>query len=284
MRFFKILFAAALFFLTLFVLPANKNGRAAGQNKGNTGAPGDELNANGTSKTCMNCHNQGPITATMGISVRDSMNQPVTSYKPGNTYKARVKINGTGASIQGYGFQMIALRNAGNTDLDGFKDVNPNNYKLANTSPNSRTYAEHDQVSPADSFLVTWQAPVAGTGAVTFYASGNAVNGTGGTGGDGAAVAVLSLPEFGTVATDAAATTSGLLRAWPNPVRDVLHLCWETTGDHTISVYAQDGTLVYQGQGRVGATALPTGDWTKGVYYIGVQGKTESRCVKVLKL
>jgi hypothetical protein len=43
-----------------------------------------------------------------------------------------------------------------------------------------------------------WVAPPALTGTVTFYVSGNCVNGTGGTSGDQAAGSQLSLPEFST--------------------------------------------------------------------------------------
>ena len=165
----RLLFSTLIFSLIVLLSMGNKNGRASSANRGNTGAPGDETSL-GQPKTCMNCHNQGPITASLAISVLDADNQPVTQYRPGQPYTAQVKITASGSGLMGYGFQMIALRDAGNTDLDGFTDSNPNNYKIASIS-NGRTYAEHDNISSSNTFNVNWTAPAAGTGSVTFYSS-----------------------------------------------------------------------------------------------------------------
>jgi Reeler domain len=285
-RFLFFLFFGALAFITL---TANKNGRASSQNRGNTGAPGDETNINGTPKTCMACHNSGPITASLTIRLLDSMNQVVTQYKPDYQYKAVVQIKGSN-NPAGYGFQMIALKDAGNVDLKGFKDVNPNNYKLANIS-NGRTYAEHDNISTPDSFAVTWKAPVAGTGTVTFYASGNAVDKNGSTSGDGAAAASLKISEIGATAENTPASSPVLFKLNPNPVYASanLSIALKEGGEYYFQGFAATGALIWEqtmtlsaGENRFPVT---TSEWPAGLYYIAVSHEQQRiGSVKLLKL
>lgn len=271
------------------VLLANKNGRASSQGKGNTGAPGDENNSNGTPRTCATCHNSGPITASVAISVLDSMGAPVTQYKPGARYTAQVKINASGANLKGYGFQMIALRDAGNTDLDGFSDVNPNNYKIANIA-NGRTYAEHDNVSNTDTFNVRWLAPAPGTGAITFYASGNGVNKSGNTSGDGAGVAQLKLTEAQTSATAEAEMYPAALRLLVNPAQTeiALELSLPHSGEYRLAVFDLSGRPVWYSAQSFDAGSIsmqiPAANWPAGVYVACIDGNGIRASVKVLKL
>ena len=208
-----------LIFFTLLVsviFMSNKNGRAASQNAGNTGAPGDQSNANGSPRTCNYCHSGSTLTATMNIAVIDSTGAAVTQYVPGRQYTERVTINSSGAAFNGYGFQTIALKDAGNTDLDGFSDPGGNNYKISSIS-NGRTYAEHDNVSTSNVFEVKWTAPPAGTGPITFYAAGNGVNKNGLSSGDSGAFNVLQLNEQVAASTSDAAP--GLQHAFLRPTR-----------------------------------------------------------------
>jgi hypothetical protein len=269
----------------------HRNGRAASQNRGNSGAPGDEQNTNGTIKTCVNCHNVGPITATVDIYLLDATGDTVTTYTPGQNYTVRVKINGVGSTIQGYGFQMIGLRNSNNTDLDGFSDAgtNPtNNYKIASIS-NGRTYAEHDNVSTTDTFNVRWQAPAAGTGEVKFYASGNAVNRNGGTSGDGAGVATLTVTEQTSSTFDAQPRIEAA-RVWPNPIRSAgqLRFTAPQSADYQILAYDINGRVVLDQNNwlAAGEQTLPltTGNWQAGTYWVHIQSGIHSAVLKVVKL
>jgi hypothetical protein len=266
----------------------NKNGRASQANKGNTGAPGDETSL-GEIKTCMNCHNQGPITATVNISVLDGQGQPVTQYQPGQSYTVRVVITATGATVQGYGFQLIGLRDAGNTDLDGFTDVNPNNYKLASIS-GGRTYAEHDNISGTNTFNVKWTAPAAGTGSVTFYASGNGVNANGTTSGDGAGKHSLQLTEAGSVHTQESAGVLQGITLLPNPLSDNGQLRFEGVPAGTYQIRAFHG-----GAGKVWETTVwldereqqvlvPSAAWAAGIYYVQVANGEQQAIVKAVRL
>jgi Reeler domain len=274
--------------LILLLAMGNKNGRASSANRGNTGAPGDELSL-GQPKTCINCHNQGPISASLAISVLDADNQPVTQYQPGQEYNAQVKITATGSGLVGHGFQMIALRDAGNTDLDGFSDTNPNNYKIATIS-NGRTYAEHDNISVSNTFNVKWTAPGAGTGSVTFYAAGNGVNANGGTGGDGSGFSSLKLTEIGTASAGEPIKALVPMAVSPSPMLEnaFLKIGQAASGDYRLRAFDNTAKMVWENQlwlPETGATVeLPTATWSPGVYYLQLEGAGGASIVKAVKL
>ncbi|MFN0037565.1 MAG: choice-of-anchor V domain-containing protein [Saprospiraceae bacterium] len=273
-------------FSTLVML-GNKNGRASQSQRGNTGAPGDETQG-GQPKTCISCHNQGPIVASLAVSVLDSANTPVTQYLPGKKYTARVTITASGLNLTGYGFQMIGLRDNGNTDLDGFTDMNPNNYKLA-TIPGGRTYAEHDNISPINTFDVKWTAPPTGTGSVTLYAAGNGVNATGTTGGDGSGSHSIKLTELSTPTEDVAGRLPKMT-VFPNPVHSesVLKLENVESGEYSAAAFDASGRRVWQSMQNLpeGAAelSLPTAEWKPGVYFLTLESGGKTTSVKILKL
>ena len=278
-------------FLTLALL-GNKNGRAASQGKGNTGAPGDETNANGTPKTCVNCHNAGPITATMGVTLLETDGDTVTSYVPNTDYILRVKVNGTGTTIQGYGFQMIPLKNSNNTDVKGMSDfggATANNYKIA-TIQNGRTYAEHSNTSAKDTFNVRWKSPVAGTGAITVYASANAVNGNSGTGGDGAAFTTLVLNESTASSSNEQNLLRNDMRVFPNPVRNNANIQLDllAAGQYQIQLFNWNGVVVWSNSIDLGSGPqqinIPMGQQSAGIYFARITNGQQSTSVKVLKI
>lgn len=283
-----------LLFLTILgalVLPASKNGRASQDKTGNTGAPGDDANPNGTPRICTYCH-FGAAAPQVSIRVLDAGGDTVTAYIPGQQYTARVAIHTNISTLTGFGFQMIALRDNGNVDLDGFSDPGNNtvnNYKIA-TIPNGRTYAEHDNVSVNNSqFNVVWTAPAAGTGPVTFYAAGNAVNRNGSTDGDGAAAATLHLTEQGATATSDATVGAVQLKVWPNPVVHRARLAVHSIlpGQYRFRAYDLSGQTIwastqYLGHG-VTQIELPAGDWAPGIYFVEATDGQRRSVVKVLK-
>ena len=278
-----------LFFgiFSALILLGNKNGRASQAQRGNTGAPGDETQG-GQPKTCIACHNQGPIQASLAISVLDSASNPVTQYLPGKPYTARVTITASGSGLNGYGFQMIGLRDSNNSDLDGFSDMNPNNYKIANI-PGGRSYAEHDNISSSNIFNVKWTAPSTGTGSVTLYAAGNGVNSNGGTGGDGAGFSSIKLTEF-ISATGELAGHLPKMTPIPNPVQSeaVLNLENLEAGEYGLSAFDLSGKRVWTSVQNLPEGAanvnLPSLDWCPGVYFLRLERGNRATSVKVLKL
>jgi hypothetical protein len=281
-----IIFLGFGIFSTL-VLLGNKNGRASQSQAGNTGAPGDETQG-GQPKTCIACHNQSTILASVAVTVLDSAQNSVTQYIPGKLYTARVTITASGNNLNGYGFQMIGLRDSNNSDLDGFTDVNPNNYKIASI-PGGRTYAEHNNISATNTFDVRWTAPPTGTGSVTLYAAGNGVNATGTSSGDGSGFGSLKLTELSSAAEDLS-TRLPKLTAIPNPVQTetILNLAYLEAGEYAIAAFDISGKRVWFSQQFLpeGAAALPlsTRDWQPGLYFIRLEKGHKAASVKILKL
>lgn len=103
----------------------------------------------------------------------------MTSYLPGNTYTVEYQISNSNYSQ--YGFQSVALT-ASNAQAGTFSLPTTPNSQISILS--GRQYPEHFGVSSTGVFKFTWLAPALGTGNVTFYSMGNAVNGTGSTSGD----------------------------------------------------------------------------------------------------
>jgi len=288
---FRLIYLLFIGVLCFLILPGNKNGRASEAQTGNTGAPGDETNFNGSPRICTYCHfgAAGPVTF---IHLIDNAGDTVTQYMPGQQYKARVNITNNNPSLTGFGFQMIALRDADSTDLDGFSDPGNNtvnNYKIA-TIPNGRTYAEHDNVSLTPIFDVVWTAPPQGTGSVTFYAAGNGVNRNGSTSGDGADGHVLQINEAIPASTAKLERSPIRLAVWPNPVINSarLNVQLEEPGLFRLRAIDLNGQLRWEVTQRLEAgqnsVPLPVQTWQPGQYILEISDGNNHGVSRVIKL
>lgn len=288
----RLAYTVFLALLATVVFMGNKNGRASTPpGFGNTGAPGDQ-SSGGQPVLCNDCHspaNVNPIASTTTISVLDSAGNAVTQYLPGKQYIARVTINTVSGNPLRWGFQMIALKDAGNTDLDGFGDMNPNNYKIVTVNSTGRTYAEHDNASTSNIFNVKWTAPAAGTGNITFYASGNAVNNNGQNTGDGSSSSSLKLTEGSLSSTQNPDADRIGLRIWPNPIgtEGSFSAVLPQAGNYRVAVHDLSGRMVWESNRALPAGEwrfdLPASEWAPGIYFISLQGAGISASVKVAK-
>lgn len=181
--------------LLAFLFSSNEFGRAASQGWGNTGAPGDETLSNGSSRTCVSCHSGGNMQVSLDIQVRNQNGSLVDVYSPGEILNVEVIVNPiSGPLPAGYGVQLIPLFN--NNQEVSFSMFNiSQNAKLSLASNTGRTYFEQNGTSNSGTFTFSWSPPAPGSGEITFYASGVAVNGNGGTGGDGAATSTFKLKD-----------------------------------------------------------------------------------------
>jgi hypothetical protein len=287
MQFSKTISLAAFIGLSVLFL-GNSGGRAAISNVGNTGAFGDELNINGTFRTCQSCHNTGPITCSMTLELVNQFQQVITTYEPGKTYILRVSINSTSGNVAGYGFQMIGLRKQGNVDTKGFRDPGVNNYHLATIS-NGRTYAEHNANAFDPVFPVTWVAPAYGTGTVKFYASGTAVNGNDIPAGDGAAVATLEVTEMTSATNNPAAQEVFTIKPVANPVSALgqevqFRVEGIEFGVAQCAIYDLAGQQVHTQQVQINQSnfALAGVNLTNGLYVVGLNMGTKTALTKLI--
>lgn len=134
-----------------------------------------------SSGTCANCHSGGSFNPTISLQVVDNGGSPVTSYMAGATYTLIYTVTSGNGTPNGYGMQSVSLT-SGNSGAGSIGSVlTPNTQK---TTMSGIDYLEHQQFNPSGIFSADWTAPASGTGTVSFYAVGLAVNGNSNTVGD----------------------------------------------------------------------------------------------------
>lgn len=163
-------------------------GRSFGPALRLTGAPGDNPLA------CTQCHNSFPLNSGKGVL---RIVFPGSSYRPGMTYRLRVELRDP--DQQRWGFQLTArlARDPANEqagDLvppgDLTRAVCGNGSAKPCTANNQIQLIMHTVagtrtgIRAGADFEFDWTAPAAGSGAVSFYAAGNAANGDGTNQGD----------------------------------------------------------------------------------------------------
>lgn len=174
---------------------------------GPTGRAGDATGSPLTQTACTTCHQGGNFAPVTEINFLDE-GAAIMAYEPGKTYTLQLSTTAQN-NPSGYGFQAVIL-DAANANAGEF-GTPPANFKL--TTDNAREYFEQRRVQTASSVEVEWTAPVAGTGEVTIYVGGNAINANGGTSGDNANLVSLSLAE-GTPSSTSAVNASSAFKAY----------------------------------------------------------------------
>jgi hypothetical protein len=120
------------------------------------------------------CHNSSTATTLADISLLDNTT-PVFEYEGGKTYK--IIMTGNNISLNKFGFQLRETNNKGT--FSGFP---------ANVGKQALGYITHSSQLSKTNFIfsveMTWTAPAAGSGTVSFDALINAVNGNGNNSGD----------------------------------------------------------------------------------------------------
>ena len=224
----KLRFTYFIFSLSLvtvvFLSLANSGGRAAAQNSGNTGAPGD------ANVTCGGCHaTNSQVQISIDMSLTDENGAAIDQeYTPGSTYDLSVMINDEMGSPAVYGFQLLALKAAldvAGDETSDYTDISSNAQKsfAGNTE---RSYLEHKGASISNEFSAKWTAPETGSGPVSFYFCGNGADDSGNTQGDNIACSKIQLEEKKISSVNTIAGVSEV-RTFPNPTTD--HLTIEVT-------------------------------------------------------
>ena len=178
----------AICIILVFGNAANGPGNSFGI--GRTGAPFDNNGA-----FCNDCHSGGNFTPSVLIQLRNISNNPVTNYFPGSSYILHIEVSSsTGVtSNTRYGFQVVGTFGAPNYDSAGTWGMIPTIYHVVPLS--NRDYVEHDDRLVSGIIDLPWTAPVAGGGAVTFYAAGNVVDFSMDPTGDNPAINSLIVPQ-----------------------------------------------------------------------------------------
>ncbi|MBK8504841.1 MAG: T9SS type A sorting domain-containing protein [Saprospiraceae bacterium] len=161
---------------------------------GNASGPGKVQNTDRTGSPlspgfCNACHSGGSFGTEVSLLLVDINNDTIAEYIPANTYTLKVSIAASGA--EGYGFQTVPLTSS---DMAAGTFGSPAAGTQI-TNIGGASYFEHSNRSGTSKFEIEWTAPEAGTGVVTFYAAGNAVNANSDPSGDNSDTTSLTIVE-----------------------------------------------------------------------------------------
>ncbi len=288
---FRFIYTCFLAALCLIVFQSNRTGRATNGDEGVTGAPGDAT-IGGQAKTCSACHSGGSFgPVSVGITLLKANGDTATGYIPGERYTARVRINAGNGTPLGYGFQMITIRDANKTEVKALSDQGSNNRYKLRTISNGRTYAEQETMSQSNGFDVEWTGPAKGTGAVTIYAAGNAVNNAAGSFGDIASTTNLKLTEIEVSNTPDIISPVSRLLVSPNPTgaqQAGIYFDLIASGESTIRIIGLDGLVLWQYNAALPAgehsLPIPAEQWQTGVYVVQLQQADKVASTKWVRL
>jgi hypothetical protein len=270
-----------------FLFSNNALGPVARQQKGYTGAPGDEPN------TCVTCHNSGTFGTTAVLQAFDSLGTTaVTRYVLGRTYTLRLTISVTSGTPTGYGFQMIDIRQSNNANVKGFlpKADQAANIGIDTITASSRVYAGHNARLTSNIINVKWKAPSTDIGTVAFYAAANAVNGAGGSAGDNGSPSVrLLLPSPISSRTNELAENI-TVQLSPNPTPNQLNVMLDSKDAKKLRVQISDitGRLVLADSWSISAgqnqRAFDLKNLSRGAYMVQIIENQNIVSKKIFKL
>ena len=177
--------SAAFGVFLMVVLLSNASGPAKNGNFV-TGAPFNK----GLTCAKSGCHSGGAFGAAITTQLLNAANVAVTSYSPGQPYTLKISMTKT-TGTPGYGFQTTCAT-AANVGVNSWGTPPAGTHAKTKTG---HTYIEHSKALKSGVILLSWTAPAKGTGSVTFYSSGNEVNGNGSTSGDQPVNTSLTIAE-----------------------------------------------------------------------------------------
>ncbi len=277
----KIKFFYNLLFLGLlaFVLQSRSGGMGAKMNQDRTGSPISQ----GNGSYCSACHSGSNFGPALSIKLYKNGNE-VSEYTPGVAYELEVTVNSAQGSPTGYGMQAVVLD--GSNSAAGTFGTPPSGTRLSNVG--GIPSFEQGLISSANQFMIDWIAPAVGTGDVSIYAGGVAVNGDGGTSGDGAAKTTITLAEAASTGLDKVVQEDFKAIIASNPVHNSLQveLSSSSSGSMDIQLINSNGILILKHQKMlsVGETNvhLAVDHIQSGLYFVRLLHSNGS--IQILKM
>lgn len=261
------IFSPVLLAAGAFMWMSASGGVAKIQNKDRTNSPV-------SSPACTMCHLGGAnFNTSATIRVSDAVGT-IMEYIPGETYKVTVDIQSTGNT--GHGFQVTGLL-ANNTSAGACTVITAGTQK---TVLGGRWYFEQTQAVSGGNYEMTWVAPAAGSGEVTFYGSALSTNGDGMTNGD--EYVAISSVKIAEGSPNGIKDISELeeINLYPNPVLNQLNITSELSEITNVQIYSLSGRLMGQQNVNSRKVILNVADYAKGTYLVRV---TEGQNQKYLR-
>ncbi|MCH2023722.1 MAG: T9SS type A sorting domain-containing protein [Saprospiraceae bacterium] len=271
---FKVIYLGAIIGAIYIFIVGFSGGPTAGLGD-KTGSPLSTLGG-----TCATCHSGGLFVPAASIIVSDAAGFPVANgmYTPGQTYTITLSVIAPPTQtippqVAQYGGQLTALTTS-NVMAGSFSSpttgIGGTGTGSQITLSSSVSYLEHNEKSTDGIFNVTWTAPPTGTGDVTIYAAGIAVNGTGSTSGDNVTTATATFIENTSVAVTDIHDEELSFNIYPNPITDGHFFVDEIEGEATIIIHHVLGGVVYQQTTNITGKQEIQLDVPKGIYTISV--------------
>lgn len=248
----------------VYLFCSNNSGVGFAGNKDRTGGPFS------SGLTCGQCHSSSAMTTpTTTIQILDANSNPVTSYIPNDVYTMRITVNSpTGAS---YGCQALALINSNNTQAGSFTTQGPNTRV---TTIGSRKYPEQSSRSASGVFTYNWTAPAEGSGDVTFYVCGNAVNNSNSAAGDKSSTITLTINEnLNSIEQEELIQ----LKLYPNPSSEFIVLENIPLDIVIAEIYDLNGKKLFSSAlNSQNKLIISLNDFTSGTFILQLKSETEN--------
>lgn len=213
---------------------------------------------------CGGCHSS---SALITVSVElDSAGTVVTSYKPGMTYKLRIKGTNTSTStLPNFGLQLSAVTGTGSASVNAGTLTAITSTTTILTGAGSIKYLSHNSRIPATTGTgttgttyvaeATWVAPAAGAGTVKAFGVINAIDGGGNDNNDKWNSANASFTEQ-VATTGVAEVVADKYVVYPNPASGIIKV---TGYEGRMQLIDMQGRAVAAGNGQIDMTALASG-------------------------
>jgi hypothetical protein len=225
----------------LLCLQSASGGRAANNGLDRTSSPGSGGACGGY------CHGSSGFypNTQLNVVIEDVNGNIVNTYVPGQVYTLGFEVTSDGSPV-GYGMQAVVLDSL-DMNAGDMLTVSTNETQLTTIS-NGREFIEHLGISTTGIFRTTWMAPPAGTGAVTIYGMGMAVDGSGGTQGDDfQAIIPMVLTENITNNTQDLQVEQNLYEVFPNPNQGEFYVKnTQKEGTCVVKVFNLAGQIIYE--------------------------------------
>jgi hypothetical protein len=214
----KFLLATLIFVVSVALAELNKAYSNANGKSIKTGAPGEG--------TCRDCHNSNPLNSSGGSVTISSPDLIGNQYVGGTTYQIDVTVERASINLFGFGFEALlpSGANAGTLVVTNSTQMHILTGTVSGNVRNTMTQKTNGGLgSGTKTFSFNWTAPAAGTGDVTFYATGNATNQSGNTSGDFVYSTSLALSENNPSGNMEFNAVNADMNIFPNPAVETIN-------------------------------------------------------------
>lgn len=232
-------------------------------------------------QTCSGCHSSaGSFTNVLtSVNVRNSENEVVTSYSPGQTYTIELGITANGTPA-GYGGQLTIL-DSDDAMAGDFTSTSTSNTQISTL--NSVEYLEHSGLNSNGTLTASYTAPDQGTGTVTIYAVGLAANGSGNSGDNVSPAFTLDLTEE--VSTNLEMVDfSNEVAVFPNPSTGTFNInLGEELSNVKTKLNTASGELIESDSYSSAEVLQLSINAPAGIYFYTIETESKSGTIRLIK-